>query len=158
MRLLAALALVLLVPAPLLAQQPGTSRFKGQWTNPRGHVYAADFTLEIKPDGAAEGAITWTLVKSPRENEQAKLGRTGVEHVRGRYDAGCRVLTLEGWRKDDPDSILGLDTYRLVLSDNGQALVGPTRSHGSWEGRFDATRADAAPRPAEPRRRDKEHE
>ena len=76
----------------------------------------------------------------------------------GRFEARCGLLSLDGWRKDDPDSILGLDTYRLVLTENGRALVGPTRSHGDWEGRFEATRADAAPRPAEPRRRDKEHE
>src|SRR3989304_154397 len=96
-------------PAPLHARLAPTCGLRGRWTRPRGHVYAAYFTLEIKPDGAAQGAITWTLVKSPRENEQAKLGRTGVEHVRGRFAAGCRGLTLEGWRKDAPDATLGLD-------------------------------------------------
>src|SRR3970282_2048506 len=74
----------------------------------------------------------------------------------GRFGARCGLLSLDGWRKDDPDSILGLDTYRLVLTENGRALVGPTRSHGDWEGRFEATRAGAAARPPRlrgPRRR-----
>ena len=140
MRLALALLLVLSVPSVVPAQDGGPSRWQGQWTNPRGHLFAADAQLEFRPDGTVQGTITWTLVKSPRPGEQAKLGQKGVEHVRGRYDARCRLLSLEGHSKDDPNTVIGLDVYRLVLTENGKALVGPTRSHREWEGRFEATR------------------
>ncbi len=35
---------------------------------------------------------------------------------------------------DDPNSVIGLDRYHLVLSDNGRVIGGITESHGSWQG------------------------
>lgn len=112
------LSLLLMVPGGLGAQQTGASRWHGQWTSPTGFLYLAEVRLEIRADGAAEGAITWTLAHSPRESELPKLGQKGVEYVRGRYDGASRVLALEGYRKEDPLDIIGLDTYRLLLAEN----------------------------------------
>jgi hypothetical protein len=120
------LPLLLAIPAALDAQQTGASRWAGQWTSPTGFLYLAEMRLEIGPGGAAEGAITY---------------------VRGRYDAASRVLALEGYRKEDPLAVIGLDTYRLLLAENGLALAGMTSNHGDWQGRFWATRVDRAGRP-----------
>ncbi len=43
---------------------------------------------------------------------------TGVELVRGNYHANAGAFILEGYEKKDPNGILGLDKYRLVVSDN----------------------------------------
>ena len=134
--------LLLATPVALHAQRAGVSRWHGQWTSPTGFLYIAELQLEIRPDGAAEAAITWTLAHSPRETELPKLGQKGVEYVRGRYDVASGVLALEGYRKEDPSGILGLDTYRILLAENGWALAGMTKNHGDWQGRFWATRVD----------------
>ena len=141
------LPLLLAIPAALDAQQTGASRWAGQWMSPTGFLYLAEMRIEIGPGGAAEGAITWTLAQSPRESELPKLGQKGVEYVRGRYDSPSRVLSLEGYRKEDPLAVIGLDTYRLLLAENGLALAGMTSNHGDWQGRFWATRVDRAGRP-----------
>jgi hypothetical protein len=133
--------LVVLAPLPAPAQV-GASRWAGQWTSPTGFLYLCDVQLEIRPDGAAEAAITWTLAASPRETELTKLGLKGVEYVRGRWDKSSGVLALEGYRKEDPSQVIGLDQYRLVLAENGRALGGVTWNHGDWLGRFWAVRVD----------------
>ena len=61
--------------------------------------------------------------------------------------AASRVLALEGYRKEDPLGVIGLDTYRLLLAENDLALAGMTANHGDWQGRFWATRVDRAGRP-----------
>jgi len=133
--------LVVLAPLPSPAQS-GPSKWSGQWTSPTGFLYLADVDLEIKPDGTAEAAITWMLAASPREGELKKLGAKGIEYVRGRYDKASGVLALEGYRKEDPSQVIGLDTYRLVIAENGKALAGVTSNHGDWLGRFWAVRVD----------------
>lgn len=105
-------------PAGSAPSRPARAGGTGQWTSPTGFLYLAEVRLEIRADGAAEGAITWTLAHSPRESELPKLGQKGVEYVRGRYDGASRVLALEGYRKEDPLDIIGLDTYRLLLAEN----------------------------------------
>ena len=109
----------------------------GIWFSPtRGFVYAAEMHLEVDPKNKAQGHIKWTLKSSPRASEQAKIGLTGVEYVRGKYNPNCKILSIDGVRKDDPHSILGLDKYRLILAENRIALGGITASHGTWRGAF----------------------
>jgi hypothetical protein len=115
--------------------------WKGEWTNPIGHLYIAEMRLVVSKDGTIQGEILWTLKKSPRDNEQVKLGLTGVEFVSGKYDAASRVLTFSGYRKDDPDTILGLDQYKLLLAENEMVIGGITLNNGGWRGIFSLTRA-----------------
>ena len=137
------LVALLVVLTPLAAPaQTGPSKWQGQWTSPTGFLYLAEVALEIRPDGTAEAAITWTLAASPRESELQKLGMKGIEYVRGRFDRASGVLALEGYRKEDPGQVIGLDTYRLVLAENSRALGGITSNHGDWLGRFWAVRVD----------------
>jgi len=131
-----------LAVAPSVAAQVVTpaGEWKGSWTAPEGWAYAAALRLSLNSDATVEGSITWTLKRSPRSEEQAKIGLTGVEHVRGTYDSRCRVARLEGYRLDDPNSILGIDRYELVLAQTGNSLGGITWHHGPWTGQLLLTR------------------
>jgi hypothetical protein len=93
----------------------------------------AVISLRVSGSGAASGEINWTLRKSPRPAEQGKVGMTGVESVRGNYYADT---ILEGYEKNDPNGILGLDKYRLVVSDNHRTMGGITRHHNAWNSQF----------------------
>ena len=112
------------------------ARWLGNWTAPEGWVYKADAVLEVDNENKVVGAIQWTLVKSPRPEEQGKLGLTGVEFVRGVFLPEGGVVQMEGWSLDDPHHILGTDKYRLILSDDGSVLGGITYHHGPWTGQI----------------------
>lgn len=126
------------LPLSLLAQErapgPLAGTWEGTWLSPSGFVYLAEMRLELNSSGAVEGEIKWALTKSPRAEEQPKVGMTGTEFVRGKFDSTSNVLAIDGYRKDDPNQILGLDKYRLILAENGAALGGITWNHGSWRG------------------------
>jgi hypothetical protein len=141
--LLLLLVALLVVLAPHAGPaQPGPSKWWGQWTSPSGFLYLAEIALEIRPDGTAEAAITWTLAASPRESELQKLGTKGIEYVRGRFDKASGVLSLDGYRKEDPSQVIGLDHYRLVIAENHRALAGISSNRGDWLGRLWAVRVD----------------
>jgi hypothetical protein len=111
------------------------TRWTGPWED-GPFLFDADLQLKIDRQNQLEGSITWTIRRSPRPSDQAKIGLTGVEHVKGRYSPGARLLSFDGDRKDDPHSIIGLDKYRLLLSENGNRMGGITWNHGKWDGRF----------------------
>ena len=112
----------------------------GVWTAPEGWLYAAVFHLELNSDQTVQGSITWTLKRSPRPEEEAKIGLTGVELVRGNYNNECRTVRLEGYDLDDPNGILGTDRYELILAPTGNSLGGITWHHGPWNGQLLLTR------------------
>jgi hypothetical protein len=114
-------------------QAQAGGEWRGLWTAPPGWSYEAKMSLRIGEAGSVNGEITWTLRRSPRTNDQAKLGLTGVELVRGTYHAVSRALILDGYDKRDPQGILGLDKYRLVVSDNYKAAGGITAHHDKWD-------------------------
>lgn len=124
-----------------------SSPIDGQWTGfwvsfsseSQGYLYEATMTLRSDAESSVDGQINWTLRISPRAAEQAKIGLSGVEFVRGSYDPGSRVIRLTGYRKDDPNTVIGLDRYHLVLADNGRVIGGITESHGSWQGLLSTT-------------------
>ena len=58
------------------------------------------------------------------------------------YLAEHGLLVFEGHAKDDPNLVIGLDRYRLLVANGGDALTGITHSHGTWQGRFTASRLD----------------
>ncbi|MFN3657688.1 MAG: hypothetical protein ACK4UO_10580 [Pseudolabrys sp.] len=109
--------------------------WRGLWVSDT-HEYDALLQLTVTANGAAEGAITWTLRKSNRADYQSKLGLTGTEYVRGRFDARASLLSIDGYRLDDPNKILGTDKYRLVVGDNRRTLGGLTWDHNTWTGRI----------------------
>lgn len=119
-------------PAQTSSPEVVAGAWSGTWTTPEGYLY--DGTLELAPNrhGAVDTRIHWTLRRSPRADEQAKLGLSGNELVRGSWDG--EVLHLQGYGVIDEHRILGQDTYRLVLSDDGNTLGGMTKDHGTWDG------------------------
>jgi hypothetical protein len=140
--LLIAFAFTLLPLQSVAQEQPAfVGDWQGEWSNPDGHIYIADMQLTAASDGSVLGKIQWTLKQSPLTEEQSKLGKTGVEFVSGSYDPGSRVLTFEGISKTDPDNILGLDKYKLLLADNSNVIGGITWNNGNWRGVFSLTRS-----------------
>jgi hypothetical protein len=114
--------------------------WSGKWTDQIGYLYIAEMHLAVSNDGTVEGEIKWLLKQSPRDYEQAKLGLTGIEFVRGKYNAANRVLSFAGYKKNDPDTILGLDQYKLFLAENEMFIGGITYDNGTWGGLFSVSR------------------
>ncbi len=118
----------------------------GTWEGSDGAVYDADMTLALDLSGRVDGRFDWTLKKAPvkasdevRDYYASKIGEQGVEYFWGAYDPATRGLKLEGYRRDDPQQILGTDHYRLTLSEDRTSLSGATRGAGDWKSRFRLT-------------------
>lgn len=141
-RLLACLAFVLYLGAAAPASGQGfpPGPWRGLWTSEAGHEYQAELDFTMQLDGRVEGQIRWMLVWSPRQDEQAKIGLRGVEHVEGAFDASTGALTLRTTRLDDPNQILRTAEYRLVASPDGRYIAGLTTDQGAWVGRMHLTR------------------
>jgi len=120
--------------APSTRDIAGT--WHGNWTSPEGFLYEAYMTLTVDGSNNVVGSIHWTLRKSPRPDLQAKIGVTGVEHVNGVFLPDAGVVRMEGTSLDDPNHILGMDKYRLIVSDDARVLGGITWDHGPWTGQF----------------------
>jgi hypothetical protein len=149
------LVLVLAQAAPARAQKPGqpvpppqsaaaaatglAGSWTGFWMAPEGYFYTAAMRLETGADNSVRGQITWTLQQSPRKEESSKVGLTGIEYVRGSFDPSSGVLVIEGYEEDDPNTVIGLDRYRLVLAENGIVLGGITWHYGDWKGLIQVT-------------------
>ncbi len=118
-----------------------TGRWQGQWSSPFGTIFSASVNLEaIGLSNGVQGHINWTMKSTPQESKQSKVGLTAVEFVKGSYSPETRMLTMEGYRKDDPNNIITLDKYRLVLAEDNRSLGGATWNHGRWRGRLSLSR------------------
>ena len=95
----------------------------GRWDS-ETHEYGATMSLTIGADGSVEGKIDWTLRSSNRPDYKSKVGLKGVEYVRGTFLSSASVLSIDGYRLDDPNKILGIDKYRLILSENRRTMAG----------------------------------
>jgi hypothetical protein len=136
---LASMVLPLLGRAEAQITLPATTNWDVEWRNPEGHVYTAEMELEVTGSNV-EGFFNWTLRASPRAEERAKIGLTGVEYIRGTYDPDCGLLLLEGKTLDDPNRILGMDQYRIVVSPDVLRLAGMTGHGGEWTGEMKGNR------------------
>ena len=130
---LAALVLPVLVEAQAPTKLPAASVWDVEWRDPEGHFYSGELQLQVL-GGKVQGFFTWTLRASPSAEEQAKLGLTGTEHITGSYDSDCGILTFEGYRLEDPNGILGMDQYRLVVDPDGMRVGGLTSHGATWMG------------------------
>ncbi|HWZ29591.1 MAG TPA: hypothetical protein VNX15_13565 [Gemmatimonadales bacterium] len=107
--------------------------WKGGWDSPDGSVYSAVMTLTATGD-SVDGSILWTLTQATRTDLKPKISQHGTEFVRGVYHIDCHVVQMAGYRLDDPNHILGMDHYELVLAPNGAGLGGVTENNGTWTG------------------------
>lgn len=133
--------LIALAPAVAQTERQLTARdlsgmWHGQWVSAAGYLYTTTLTLAALPDGRVEGHFAWVLKRSPRADEQAKLGMDATEFTTGRVDFAARTVSLNGTSKDDPNNVIGLDRYRLVVSDDLRTLGGITWNHGNWQGQI----------------------
>ncbi|RJP56106.1 MAG: hypothetical protein C4549_07150 [Deltaproteobacteria bacterium] len=110
------------------------SPWRGKWLSDKGYSYSANVSLRVDQDFSVIGQIAWVLERSPRAEDQTKLGFGAIEYVRGKFFPEARVLRLEGYQKNDPHKVIGLDRYHLVISDNESVLGGITWNHGDWGG------------------------
>jgi len=116
-----------------------TGVWLGEWSDPQDNVFG--YEIRINETGSdVSGSIVWILKRSRRSDLQQKLGLGGIEHIRGKYDPQTRLLEFEGYRKDDPHEIIGMDKYKLFISVDGQSLSGQTYDGGTWKGRMSGSR------------------
>jgi hypothetical protein len=114
----------------------------GFWAAPGGWSYEVDMQIRAGLADNITADLTWTLRAAPasRTDTQGKIGMSGVEHAKGTFSPGCGVVKMDGYALDDPNTILGMDKYRLVLSDDGATLGGITWDQGAWDAEFMAKR------------------
>jgi hypothetical protein len=134
------LCIVAAVPAGAADPKDLAGGWHGFWTAPEGWIYEADMGLAVDANNNVTGAIHWTLRKTPREGDQGKIGLSGVENVKGAFLPECGMVRMEGVSLEDPNKVLGLDIYRLVLSDDLQVLGGITSHHKLWTAQFQLKR------------------
>lgn len=132
---------------PLTAQ---IKRFTGNWTK-IGTTYDFEFDLFIQHTGGnqVKGVFQWRAVYYDENDPLSieyygeKIGKEAKEYVRGTYDSNTGQYILKGFKKDDPNRIIGLDLYRLEVDENGH-IGGDTRALNTWKGRINgkAVRTD----------------
>lgn len=121
-------------PEPAKSADP-TGRWKGGWSTSSGTLLDIEFTLNETGVNQIDGQIRWTLRKTVRPDKRDKIGLSAIEYIRGNYDPQTRLLTLKGYRKDDPDNVLVMvDDYRLTVSEDGRQLAGRAKNGGRWNG------------------------
>lgn len=128
-------------PEPVKAADP-TGRWKGRWSTDSGTLFDIEFTLNETGVNQIDGQIKWTMRQTRRSDKKDKVGLSAIEHIRGAYDPQTRLLTLKGYKKDDPDNVLVMadDEYRLTVSENGRRVFGKARNGGKWNGMVDMGR------------------
>ena len=133
------LILLLLSVTALFSQ---TQQFNGTWTKVNTtYEFEFDLILEVKTSNRVEGYFIWKLVRSDENNTlskqyyEKKMGMTGKEYVKGTYHSASGEYILRGYKKQDPNAIIGMDTYHLKLGENGD-IGGTTNANGTWLGRI----------------------
>jgi hypothetical protein len=111
----------------------------GEWSDPEGNLFGCEVRIN-ETEGVVSGSIVWILKQTPRLDLKPKIGLTGIEHIRGKYDPKSRSLEFEGYKKDDPHALIGMDKYKLLISSDGQSMLGQTYNHGTWNGQMSGSR------------------
>jgi hypothetical protein len=96
--------------------------WRGDWNSKTTYFTAtASFT---ETGGKVSGQIVWTLQRTSNPKKLNKVGVSATEYVQGTFNPATRMVSLRGYRKDDPNNIVILDRYNLSLAENNQALSG----------------------------------
>jgi hypothetical protein len=132
--------------SPALAPRPplavGAGAFQGTWQGTwsgEGFTYNNVTTLTWGVGSTIQGQIVWTLRSVPEGSKydvyRAKIGQSATEFVKGTVDE------FTGYTKNDPQDVIGLDSYRLRVSRDKNTLSGSTYTNNKdWGGVFMATR------------------
>ncbi len=82
-------------------------------------------------DGAVpmQGAIEWTLTKSPSWMDAGLIGDSALEYVRGWFDTNTRRLFLTGVCLDiRGHGLISCDAYKFTISQDGHSFAGHSRA------------------------------
>ncbi|CAN5714498.1 hypothetical protein BH20ACI4_BH20ACI4_14970 [soil metagenome] len=111
---------------PKISLSP-SGRWKGEWTSPNGNLYIADVNLNDDGANNFSGQIVYTL-KQTKTRATDKSDKSAIEHIEGIFNPITRLLMVKGVRKDDPNNIIILDEYQLILSEDNQVLDGKSKN------------------------------
>lgn len=136
------LILFVLLFSNITALNAQNSNYTGSWTKVNT-TYVFDFVLSLRitENNQVTGVFNWQVIRADENSESSttyytsKIGKTAKEYVRGTYDPVRDIIYIHGYKKEDPDAIIGLDYYKLVVDDEG-SIGGTTRTNGSWLGRI----------------------
>jgi ankyrin repeat protein len=112
------------------------SSWKGSWDDPDEDLFTFEMQLNTDNANNVDGIIDWTYISTKREDSKSKVGLSAREYVKGTYDPNTRMVAISGYKKDDPQSVIALDQYKLILLTDGNNLNGKTYRYGDWKGRF----------------------
>jgi hypothetical protein len=117
-------------------------QFEGTWTKLNTtYLFEFDLVLNHLENNNVEGYFIWKVIKYDKGSFMSinhygeRLGTTGKEFVKGTYNPATREYLLKGYKKEDPNSIIGLDTYHLKVDQNND-IGGTTNANGSNLGRI----------------------
>jgi hypothetical protein len=140
------LVLIILLNTTALFGQ--TKKFIGIWTKVNTtYSFEFDLTLKIKEGNKVEGYFLWKVVEYDRNNlfseyhYQNRIGKTAKEYVKGTYEPSADKYLLKGYKKDDPHSIIGIDTYEITEDKKGR-IGGTTNANGTWLGRINGRQVE----------------
>lgn len=135
------IVLFLCLLATARAQHVG-GLWQGKWSSPEGYVF--DFVMQIDEfaDGSIEGFFTWTFVAAPPNDwyYKNKQGLQAIEYVSGKIPENGKI-NVEGYKKDDPNAIIALDSYQLNFNESFSSFTGTSGHHGTWDGKLEGVRA-----------------
>jgi len=122
--------------------------YKCEWTE-AGTTFLFKGWMKLDIHGQiVDGRIAWTIITSDAKNAtdmayyRTRMNKSGIEIVKGEYDAQTKDLKFAGQSKIDPDSVIGLDQYTLKITSDNKAIYGKTDSNGTKNGFFFATLLD----------------
>lgn len=121
-------------PRPMPSINPNldpAGRWSGDWTSSKAY-YTAVLVLNNNGGGKLTGEIYWTLQRHTNPKKIYKSGATATEYVQGTFNPATRTISLRGFRKDDPQDIVVLDKYSLILAENNLSLGGGSKSNGRF--------------------------
>lgn len=114
---------------------PKYAVWRGEWQGDKNYNKEYVFIFEVQlnelEDKKIKGAFYWELKKIPFPPEPpyslTDIGKKATEFVRGKYDPLTQTMTLDGYSKDDPDSIIGLARYKLTFNKDHSEFNGVTQ-------------------------------
>ena len=117
------------------------SYYKGEWTAVnKQDLFTGVFKIGRNAEGKVKAQFIWTYLRIDSANKdlmdmyKGKKGRSGIEYAEGYFSASTNDFNLEGKRKVDPFTILGLDKYHIKFFADKQAIYGTTETQGTNEG------------------------
>ncbi len=109
------------------------STWQGDWTSREGFLYGFAMQLDVEENDEATGEISWQLKTAPPESHLAgRVGDTGIEYVKGRFDRAKMLATISGYKVSD-ETLLALDNYKFQIKPDKITFVGMTKYRGAWE-------------------------